>query len=348
MSITEVARLAGVAHSTVSRLINDRGGVAPETSKRIRAAMDQLGYRPLPPHRRRGRNAAPAGIRTGNICLLLVGTSRKFLQRPGVHGTVTQIEAILRQRGLTMILAMTAGLHDLPPAITDRKCDGLLIIGESRNKLPLRYQSFPAVWVLSSHTEAHGWADHVLPDNTKIGILAADYLAEHGHRHLAFVNDKPKHPGFEERGRSFLEAASGGGLEASAYVSETDVEETSEDVWGFDRTDRLASLVDKLLSADPRPTGLFVPTDEQTVGLYSLLEQRGLRPGEDVSIVSCDNQDFWLHNLTPRPVSIDLNFEVIGTRAVEQLVMRISQPEQPSGTRILIPPRLVEHVEQLP
>ena len=57
MSVTEVARLAGVAHSTVSRLINDRGGVSAETSKRIRATMDQLGYRPLPPYRRRGRNA---------------------------------------------------------------------------------------------------------------------------------------------------------------------------------------------------------------------------------------------------------------------------------------------------
>ena len=302
--------------------------------------MQELGYQPS--HRRRGRKAAPAGIRTGNICLLLVGTSRSFLQRPGVHNAVTQIDATLRQHGLSTLLAMAAHLGDMPPAITDKKCDGLLIIGESRNKLPAQYQSLPAVWVLSGHTEAHGWADHVLPDNTKIGFLAANYLAEHGHRHVAFVNDQPKHPGFEERGRSFQVTATAAGLEASVYVADVNAGETNGDPWGLGQADRLAPLMDQLLHADPHPTALFVPTDEQTSRFYPLLEQRGLRPGEDVNIVSCDNQDFWLNRLQPRPVSIDLNFEMIGTRAVEQLIVRISHPEQAGGTQIMIPPRLVE------
>ena len=342
MSITEVARLAGVTHGTVSRLINGRGRVAPETAQRIRQAMQQLDYQPEPAHRRRGRKPAPAGIRTGSVCLLLVGTSRGFLDRPGVDAAITGIEGMLRQRGLNMMLAYAANLHDLPPAVTGRKADGLLVIGEAHDTLPMEHRSIPTVWVLSSHTRLQNWADHVLPDNQEVGALAANYLADQGHRCVALVNDQPEHPGFQERGQSFAAVAKRRRLEVHLLVAEIDSEDHGDDPWGLGRPGRQAPLVDRLLALSPRPTGLFVPTDEQAFRLYPLLRERRQRPGDDLTIVSCDNQDFWLRQLTPRPASIDLNFGWIGQRAVDQLLLRISHPEQPTGTRILVPPRLVE------
>ena len=345
MTITAVAKRCGVTHGTVSRLINQREGVAEETAERIRAAMKELNYRPPPLNRRRGRKPAPAGVRTGNICLLMLGTSQSFLERPGVHATVTSVEKVLRRRGLSMLLAMAANLRDVPPAIIKRKADGLLIVGEASDTLPAVYRSLPSVWLLSSHTRLHTWADHVSPDNDAVGLVAAEYLIKHGHRLAAFMNDQPKHPGFEERGWSFERHAKARGLEVQMYISKPNAHQEAagaEDPWGLAYGSQQVHLADQLLNVNPRPTGLFVPTDEQTLRLYPLLKERGLRLGEDVEVVSCDNQDFWLHQLEPRPVSIDLNFEMIGRRAVEQLLLRISHPEQPSGTRILIPAQLDE------
>ena len=96
MSIAKVAEAAGVSHGTVSRMINGRGGVSPTTARRIQEAIDRLGYQPRPVHARPGRKPAAAGVRTGNVCLLLVGASRGLLERPGIHTLVTSIEETLR------------------------------------------------------------------------------------------------------------------------------------------------------------------------------------------------------------------------------------------------------------
>jgi LacI family transcriptional regulator len=341
MSIVDVAKAAGVTHGTVSRVINRRGGVSEATARRVREAMKRLGYQPRPPAARRGRKAAIAGARAGCVGLLLVGASRDLLERPGVSRMVAVIESTLRRHGLGLLLAQANSLGELPPAVARGKCDGLLCIGETAERLPPAQRDLPLVWVLSSHARPHRWADHVLPDNEEIGLLAADYLAERGHREVAFYNDQPEHPGFAARGESFCRAAGQRGLNCTALVREAEPG-AAQAVWGLRPSCGSAALVDRLVSSTPRPSGLFVPTDEQCLRLYPLLIQRGLQPGVDVTVVSCDNQEAWLRHLDPRPASIDLNFDLMGQRAVEQLLARISHPGQPSGTRVLIPPQLAE------
>lgn len=338
MSIVEVARLAGVTHGTVSRVINGRGGVSPATAQRIREAMDQLKYQPKTPERRRGKTALMPGLRTGNVCLLLVGGPREVLQRPGVSTMVATLETELRRQGLTLLLAQAASLHDLPPCIAQRKADGLLLMGEATDRMPTAHRSLPAVWLLSSHTQTQDWADHVLPDNERVGFLAAEYLAAQGHRHVGFYNDQPEHPGFATRGAAFCAVAQQRGLACQTLVSDVG---SKESLWGFGENVASAELIDRLLSSSPRMEALFVPSDEQAVRVYPLLERRSLVVGRDICVVSCDHQEAWLRQLEPQPVSIDLNFELIGRRAVEQLLWRIAHPELPPGTRILIPPQLI-------
>ncbi len=90
--------------------------------------------------------------------------------------------------------------------------------------------------------------------------------------------------------------------------------EDADDPWDLERAGRQGPLLDQLLSVTPQPTGLFVPTDEQTARLYPLLSGRGLRFGQEIAVISCDSQEFWLRQLDPRPPSIDLNFGLIGER----------------------------------
>jgi LacI family transcriptional regulator len=337
MSIVEVAKAAGVTHGTVSRMINGRGGVSVATAARIRAAMVQLGYQPKPSGLRRGKKARPTGLRSGTVCLLLVGAPAAVLQRPGISTLVGTLEGELRRRGLAMLLAQAASLRDLPPCITQNKADGLMLIGEAADTLPAAFRHLPAVWLLSTHTRPSRWADHVLPDNEQIGILAAEYLSGRGYHQVAFYNEQPEHPGFTARGESFCKAARDRGLECTAWVAE---KQSAEPVWSFGRSHATDALVQRLVQAATPASAIFVPTDEQTLRLYPALARHSIQPGYDVLIVSCDNQDAWLRQLQPRPMSIDLNFDLMGSRAVEQLLSRLAHPGHPPGTRILVPPRL--------
>lgn len=339
MSIVEVARAAGVTHGTVSRVINGRGGVSEATAERVRAAMARLGYRPKPPGARRGKTARPHGLRSGTVCLLLVGAPTSVLQRPGISSLVGTLEAELRRRGLAMLLAQASSLREPPACISRHKVDGLMLIGEATDVLPGTERQLPAVWLLSTHTRANRWADQLLPDNEQIGVLAAEHLLKRGHRHVAFYNEQPEHPGFRARGEAFAAAARDRGAQCTCCVA---AERPGEPLWGFGRSDATASLVEQLVAGAARPTAAFVPTDEQAMRLYPALARRGLTPGADLLVVSCDNQDAWLRQLDPRPASIDLNFDLLGNRAVEQLLWRIGNPGQTPGTRILIPPRLLE------
>jgi DNA-binding LacI/PurR family transcriptional regulator len=72
-----------------------------------------------------------------------------------------------------------------------------------------------------------------------------------------------------------------------------------------------------------------------------MLVQRGIRPGSDVQIISCNNEQSGLAMLNPRPATIDLGTDEIGRWAVTRLVNRIARPSVPP-IRMLIAPTLIE------
>ncbi|RME30753.1 MAG: LacI family transcriptional regulator, partial [Candidatus Zixiibacteriota bacterium] len=82
MSIVEVAKLAGVSHATVSRVINNRPGVSPECVQLVRRAMQQIGYSPSA----RGRGASTP-VKVGTVALLMIGADLTLMMAP-VAGSV--------------------------------------------------------------------------------------------------------------------------------------------------------------------------------------------------------------------------------------------------------------------
>jgi LacI family transcriptional regulator len=102
----------------------------------------------------------------------------------------------------------------------------------------------------------------------------------------------------------------------------------------------LESIAEAIATADARPDGLFVSQDVEAIGLYPMLVQRGIRPGRDVQVISCNNEQSGLAMLSPRPATIDLGTDQIGRWAVTRLVNRIARPSEPP-IRMLIAPRLV-------
>ena len=84
-----------------------------------------------------------------------------------------------------------------------------------------------------------------------------------------------------------------------------------------------------------------MPSDRTAVQLYTALARRGLEAGRDVSVISCNNERPILSDLRPAVTTINVHPEVVGQRAVDQLLWRIRHPQEDLTFRILVEPTLV-------
>jgi DNA-binding LacI/PurR family transcriptional regulator len=170
--------------------------------------------------------------------------------------------------------------------------------------------------------------------------MAFGYLAGRGCKRIAYVTSRPDHEALVVRATGLRIAA---GLAKSptlqAYVCGPSDFGSLFGPELFPGED-LESIADAIANSDPRPDGLFVSQDVEAIGLYPMLVQRGIRPGTDVQIISCNNEQSGLAMLSPRPATIDLGTDQIGRWAVTRLVNRIARPSEPP-IRMLIAPKLV-------
>ena len=340
MSIVQVAKLAGLSHATVSRVINDRPGVSEGAAERVHAAMKKLGY--TPPARRRGPvPKSRAAIRTGNIAVLMLGTESTPLLAPIAAAAIHAVESELADRGFNMALAKISEEGRLPPAVLKNDVDGLILHGYPPNEaIAGKLRDYPAVWIMSRRTPHGDWGDRVAPDNEAIGRMAAEHLLGMGHQRLAFLRIEDSHRGFRQREDAFVAAANEGDAEVlvldGTCAAGAEPNQTQVDRAALDRVMR------ELVDARPRPTALFVPRGRWTFIVYESLRQHGVEPGRDVQVLACDN-DPVLQGISPTPTTIDIQPELVGAEAVRQLLRRLEEPDSRSMSRasLLIQPRLI-------
>jgi DNA-binding LacI/PurR family transcriptional regulator len=181
--------------------------------------------------------------------------------------------------------------------------------------------------------------DHVGPDHLAVGALAYQYLAGQGCRNLAFVTRYPARDVIRARALGFATAALGAGIAPANYVVSTNALEARAFGSPVVSCSSIEEIAKRLASASPRPDGVFVSRDAEIVRLQPALQQLGVRVGEEMLLISCDNDDVRLSMIDPRPPSIDLSAEEIGRRALMRLCNRIRKPEE-TPVRIHVAPML--------
>jgi LacI family transcriptional regulator len=347
-TITDVAKAAGVAVGTVSRVFNKHADVNADIREHVLSTARKLGYTRIRQRKRISDNGTPPA-RHGNIGVVIFGMEDTLVQLPIVSSALQGIEHELSKLGWNLMLANVPDGERVPPFIAERRVEGLILKGPNQGLLPrdpenelLRHvNGVPHVWLMGRLPNARG--DHCNFDTYAAGRLAADHLAQRGHRRVAFFNPKPGQVQFEKVKLAFLAACQEAGLQASAL----EVEPPKQLAWPLPAITQQAN-VDRLvaewlaLPARTRPTALFVPSDRTATQLYTTLERRQLRPGKDVSVLSCNNERSLVANLEPGLTTIDVHAEAIGRRAVDQLVWRIQHPEDVHPVQILIEPTLAE------
>lgn len=340
MSIIKVAQIAKVSSATVSRVINGRGPVRPETVKRVRRAMVKAGYVPKPLASRPGPrvgNQNYEGIKTGTVAMVMCMTPSFLSLSPVLSSVVQGAEEALTQRGLEMLQVYVHSENPVPPILCENQIDGALVIGTVPDSLDATLSRQACVTLMSEPTSLY---DHVLCDNEAIGKLALEYLEKRGHRHVAFITLNKDHAASIPRCQSFCRAA-------KQSLMHVDVLECVNQ-WGNDLLNRpqameamCETIIEQMQEMTEPPTGLFICFDAHTAALYPALKRHGIMPGKEVDVISCNHEEILLGGLSPRPAAIDIQSEYIGRRAVKQLCWRMGNLNDPTIIDVKIKPKLL-------
>jgi DNA-binding LacI/PurR family transcriptional regulator len=326
--------MAGVAPSTASLAMNNRQRVAASTRDAVLRAIEELDYVPLPGGRPRGPQRHSG--RTNRVALVTPGIRRAALNAPVYMDVLHGVEAALSDAGLTMVLRHLPDEAALSGDLFPQKVDGIVLFGTTeREDVLRRLRSAPCVQMMGA-VDSESPFDHVTYTNARIGPLACDFLHSRGHRHVAVVSWGGVAPTFTERRCGFLSA-----WRALGIGSAMDIRKPGLFVYdgATQRTDprQVRGLMEELLAMDPRPTALFLVIDMLAPVIQAELLRRGLNPGQDIDLVACNNERILLAPMHPRPATIDIHAEVVGRRAVEQLIWRLEHRDAPRQVTQLDP-----------
>ncbi len=340
VTIRDVAKLAGVSVSTVSLVLNQRPNVSPRMAARVQGAMRELEYKPIP-RKEIIRPGVSRPRKTNRIALYLLGQPRVLLNSGIYSQVIAGAEEALRERGLSLLLGCVPRPEDFAREIARANFDGLLILGGyGRNEALAPVWRYPCVKLMGL-PENDDIFDHICINEAATARLAADYLLARGHRQCAFFGRGvgPQRGGaFYLRKVNFCTRISEGGGQAADFVDDQIVE--MGDDFHIIRHDKMGTLVDALLAAQPRPTGIMIDADTIAMSVYQCLLERGIRPGADLEIVSCNNERQVIASLNPPPAVVDTQSHDIGRRGVEQVLWR-NLNRQSSRNVIIIEPTIV-------
>jgi LacI family gluconate utilization system Gnt-I transcriptional repressor len=330
--MSDVAERAGVSQSTVSRVVNGQAGVSPEVVAQVMAAVKSLGYEP--PVRRR-----PERVLGATLALLVLDDH--YLRHVDVFNAILSgVHLAANRSAASLVFVQSSDPELIAAKLAQHEVSGLLLAGTALSpEVAAVIAGLPAVWLSSYHDQA---GDHVLAGNEAIGKLAGAYLVEQrGHRDLAYLVTGTGYPAFQIRRQAFEFYAFAQRVPVQVIEGEPGFRQRDPTHYLGELEAHAERLVEALLELDPLPTGIFIPYDLLTALVYRHLLKRNVRIGQQLEIISCNNQPTCLAGLAPRPATIDIGAAAIGTHAVEQLLWRMKYPEVRQHLQLLVEPALV-------
>jgi len=340
ITVRDVAAAAGVSPGTASRALRGHPQISEDCIARVRQVAESLGYRPLRDRTGRRRSEPLAGRR---IAIAMLGIDRTLAGYPAVGEAIHGAEEALAEAGAHPVLVNVPDPSEPPRSLRRTRFDGIIakaalqgdIVSALGSKLRGVLESNALVWMLGRPAGIEG--DAVNPDNLAIGRIAAEALVAAGHSRLAIVNPKADHAMFAVREQGFREAAAERKATVASFTSRRGIG-AGFPIQPIMDVDDVQPLVDALLRERPRPTAIFCPADSIAAMTYRALASRGLQPGSEIAVVSCNNERSLVAGLWPALATIDVHLRQIGRLAVRQMTRRITGEFDGSAVTIEVKP----------
>jgi DNA-binding LacI/PurR family transcriptional regulator len=318
--MSDVGRLAGVSHQTVSRVINGSPHVRPETRTRVLAAMEELGYRP---------NSVARALVTGRSRTLGVVSFDTTLYGPA--STLFGIEQAAHEAGYFIIVASLKALNrssvtDAVERLRRQGVDGVLVIApheEAGDALLHTHADVPMVAVEAGPDDG---VAVVAVDQIAGAVSATKHLLSLGHETVWHISGPPNFIESRQRMEGWRET-----LKAAGAVP--------PDPLVGDWSPQAGYELGRRLSNEPAVTAVFVANDQMALGLLRAMHEAGRQVPGELSVVGFDDIPEAAYFLPPL-TTVRQDFNEMGTRSLRLLLQTIETGE-PASSGTLVPPELI-------
>lgn len=321
-TIRDVAQAAGVSVSTVSRVLNDKDDVAPETSERVREVIRRLGYT---------SSIAARSMRSRRTNVL--GLIMPDLGDPFSIQVMRGVNRAAVEHGYDLIVYTSGTINMSSKAEREQHYVALLngsIVDGTIISTPAatRFSTAAPVVAIDPNNQSPD-CPSVTATNYAGALAAMEYLIGLGHRRIGFVGGRPDLQCANQRLAGYLDALARAGIAVDQALIQVGDFTAS--------TGRLCAQ--QLLSLADRPTAIFAANDQSAFGVMQAAREAGLRIPEDLSVVGFDNIPEAAH-ARPRLTTVDQFVETMGRLATTMLIGLI-QGKRPDADQCVISTQLV-------
>lgn len=268
----EVARLAGVSQSAVSRVFTPGASVSAKTMEKVRAAAEELGYRP---------NVLARSLITGRT--RIIGLVVAYLENQFYPMALELLSRALQARGYHILVFMaensTERVSQVMSELLDYQVDGIITASVAMsNDLTTRCDGAGIPVVMFNRGQDDARLSEVTSDNVNGARRAAEFLIKSGHKRIAHVMGWQGSSTGRDRAEGFKQAMQAAGLHPFAMVD------------GAYAREKAAAVTCELCQGPERPDAIFVGNDHMAFAVMDTLRHElGLRVPQDVSVMGYDD-----------------------------------------------------------
>jgi DNA-binding LacI/PurR family transcriptional regulator len=327
ITIKDVAQLASVAPSTVSKVLNGSKTISPATQARVQKAIKKLNYRP---------NSIARSLRKNYTRTIGIINNSHSNKNTFVLQMMVGVEEAAQARGFSVFLCNSVASQARERAylevLLDKQVDGVIFLDNvvKERPLPSPYADGLASIFLNQYTSEPGYQS-ILPDDYQGGLIATEHLIALGHKRIAYINGRLKHEASELRLQGYRDALKRAGLNLDSQLIQ------GRDSW--DEESGYASA-QSLIALRKPPSAIFCANDSLAIGALDALRELGLTVPYDVALVGFDNSLAAAQKRIPL-TSIEMPFLEMGKLAADLLLESLHDPK-PTTLVHRIPCKLIQ------
>ncbi|KMJ57158.1 LacI family transcriptional regulator [Bacillus sp. LL01] len=318
VKLDDVAKVAGVTRTTVSRVINNRGYISECTRKKVKEAMEELHYYPNDLARSLYKK------KTRFIGLIVPTISNPFFGELTFH-----VENILADLGYKVILCNSLNNPEKEESYSEmlirHQVDGIIVCSHNRGVSTYQRQNIPVVAIdryLSPTVPV------ISSDNYKGGKMAVEHLIDKGCKNIVHIN-----------GPSQLETPTQLRRKAYEDIITNPITYEIQDVFNGQQA---IELIRKIFSEVPQVDGIFASDDMIGVSCLNVAREKGIKVPEELKVVGYDGTKT-LMNIQPNLTTIRQPIESLAQSTVSTLLKLVDDPEATVELETILPVKLLEN-----
>ncbi|GAF18128.1 LOW QUALITY PROTEIN: maltose operon transcriptional repressor MalR, LacI family [Bacillus sp. JCM 19046] len=316
-TIKDVAKLAGVAPSTVSRVIADSPKISAKTKARVKAVMAELGYHPNV-HARNLVNK-----QTNVIGVIMPSVSYAPFQNPFFPEVLRGITAQANEDKYGLYLSTgqleSDIIEEVKEMVHSRRVDGMILLYSTTADpvIPFLLEEIFRLLLQTARATRRG-VSYVNNDNVKAAKMLTEYLLLLKHQRIGFIGGRKDAYVTLDHREGYCEALTSAGLE----INEGDLVYHDEVFEGGEQ-----AVIELMAQVTP-PTAIIVADDLMALGVLRMLSSMGYQVPKDISVVSFNN--VLMSELASPPLTtMDIQIYELGFKSAELLRKRIANPDLP-------------------